>query len=564
MEFGIFDFLRLVGALGFFIYGMKVMSEGIQRVAGEGLRRLLGAMTSNRFFGILTGVLITILVQSSSATTVMTVSFVNAGLLSLTQSIGVIMGANIGTTVTGWLISIFGFKFQISAITLPIIAIGFPMLFSSRRNLKSWAEVLIGFALLFMGLDELKNSMPDLKSNPLVLNFLANYTDYGAVSLLLFIFIGTVLTIIVQSSSAAMAITLVLVNQDVIPFEMAAGILLGENIGTTVTANLAAIVGNVWAKRSARAHFIFNVFGVFWMLLAFPVFISVIEKAQPFLRELFSDDNPAEVSLAIFHTTFNLINVLLLAWFVPTIEKVVIKMVKAKPGEDELFHLEYIGSGMMGTPELSLLEAKKEVVKFGSLIRKMLSVSRKVLYEKDPKQIKKFVDKIENYENITDRIEVEIADYLLKVSEGELSSLGSLRVRGMLSIVTDMERIGDLFLQIGKNFERKQKAKAWFTPEQRQNLSEMFELVDEAFEIMLENLNHKISELDLQKANTVELKINKLRNQLRKSHLKSMEKGDYNMQSGFIYNDIFSACEKIGDHIYDINEALRENPTTVQ
>jgi len=321
-----FDFLIIIGALGFFIYGMKVMSDGIQKVAGSKMRNILSSMTSNRFLGITTGFLITALLQSSSATTVMTVSFVNAGLLSLVESIGVIMGANIGTTITAWLISILGFKIKISTIALPIIAVGFPLMFSKKSNIKAWAEVLIGFALLFMGLDELKHAVPDLKQNPGFLSFLADYADKGYFSTIIFIGVGTILTLVVQSSSAAMALTLVMCFEGYIPFELAAAMVLGENIGTTITANLAALVANVHAKRAARAHFIFNVFGVIWMIIAFPFVIELIDQYMTIymgMSPLNPEDKSATVplGLSIFHTTFNIFNVLLLVGFVPFMAK---------------------------------------------------------------------------------------------------------------------------------------------------------------------------------------------------------------------------------------------------
>jgi len=336
MGFGIFELLKLVGALGFFIYGMKVMSDGIQKVAGSKMRSILSKMTSNRFLGITTGFLITALLQSSSATTVMIVSFVNAGLLSLVESIGVIMGANIGTTITAWLISLLGFKVQISAIALPIIAIGFPMMFSSKSNIKALAEVFIGFALLFMGLDELKHAVPNLKENPEFLSFLANYANMGILSTIIFIGVGTLLTLIVQSSSAAMALTLVMCYEGYIPFELAAAMVLGENIGTTITANLAAMVGNVHAKRAARAHFIFNIFGVIWMVFSFQFFITTIDSYMVTNMDLsplnFDIDNPIAIpiGLSIFHTTFNILNVLFLVGFVPLISRIVIKMQPSK------------------------------------------------------------------------------------------------------------------------------------------------------------------------------------------------------------------------------------------
>lgn len=555
MDYSFFDFLKLIGALGFFIYGMKIMSEGIQKVAGEKLRNILSAMTSNRFIGVFTGLIITVLVQSSSATTVMTVSFVNAGLLSLAEAISVIMGANIGTTVTGWLISLFGFKVKISAFSLPIIAIAFPMMFSGKSTLKSWAEFLIGFALLFMGLEELKNAVPDIKSNPQALEFIKNYTDLGFLSLLISVGIGTILTLIVQSSSAAMALTLVMVNQGFIPFEMAAGIILGENIGTTVTANLAALVANTQAKRAARAHLLFNLIGVTWMLFLFPFFMGFIKSLEPGLGKLFNDSTPDEISLAIFHSTFNIANAFILIWFVGPIEKLVSTLVKSKD-DDEQYRLEYIGTSMMGTPELSLLEAKKEVAKFGKLTKRMMGYMEKLVNERSKKEIKQLHEKIETYEEITDRIEVEIADYLLKVSEGELSERSSIRVRSMLSIIGDLERIGDIIYQMSKSYDRKNKDKAWFTPEQRKGLNEMFDFLNEAFDIMIENLEKNYDTASLEKASDVEHRINKLRNKLRKTHLKSMENRDYNIQSGIYYADLFSSCEKIGDHLVNVSEAV--------
>ena len=382
MGFGIFELFKLVGALGFFIYGMKVMSDGIQKVAGSKMRSILSKMTSNRFLGVATGFMITALLQSSSATTVMIVSFVNAGLLTLVESIGVIMGANVGTTITAWLISLLGFKVKISAIALPIIAIGFPMMFSSKSSIKSWAEVLIGFALLFMGLDELKHAVPNLKENPEFLGFLASYADMGVFSTLLFIGVGTILTLVVQSSSAAMALTLVMCYEGYIPFELAAAMVLGENIGTTITANLAAMVGNVHAKRAARAHLIFNVFGVVWMLFAFKIFITNIDAYMINNMGLsplnFDIENPVAIplGLSIFHTTFNILNMLFLVGFVPLISRIVIKMQPSKGEMDEEFHLEHIGTGLMQTGELSVLEANKEVTKFGNIKQSSCDISK--------------------------------------------------------------------------------------------------------------------------------------------------------------------------------------------
>jgi len=562
MNFGLLESLNLLGALGFFIFGMKIMSEGIQKAAGNKLRQILSSMTRNRFLGVFTGFLITLLIQSSSATTVMVVSFANAGLLNLMESIGVIMGANIGTTVTAWLIAFFGFKIKISSFALPIIAVGFPLMFAKKSSLKSVAEVLIGFALLFLGLDALKNSVPDLNQNPEVLNFLATFTDYGILSTILFVLVGTIITIIIQSSSAAMALTLTLLYTNVITFEVAAAMVLGENIGTTITANLAAIVANVHAKRAARAHLIFNVVGVVWMILLFPFFIDLIKWMWvPFQNALSSaipdiSSSQEELQLSLFHTVFNIINTLLMVGFVPLISRVVTKMVPSKGDVDEEFHLEYIGTGMMLTTEAAILEAKKEVAKFGKLTRKMIRFIPKLLVETDKKQFKHLLARIKKYEEITDRIESEVSNYLAKVSEGELNSSASERIRSMLSIINDLERVGDVCYQMSKAIERKSEKKVWFTPEQRQNLKEMFDKVDQASELMVKHLEEDYDLVQLQKANELEKEINKLRNKIRKEHLVNIETGEYNFASGIIYNDLFSSVERLGDHIINVSEAI--------
>lgn len=565
MGFGIFELLKLIGALGFFIYGMKVMSDGIQKVAGSKMRSILSKMTSNRFLGITTGFLITALLQSSSATTVMIVSFVNAGLLSLIESIGVIMGANIGTTITAWLISLLGFKVKISAIALPIIAIGFPMMFSSKSNIKAWAEVFIGFALLFMGLEELKHAVPNLKENPEFLSFLANYADMGMASTIIFIGVGTLLTLIVQSSSAAMALTLVMCYEGYIPFELAAAMVLGENIGTTITANLAAMVGNVHAKRAARAHFIFNIFGVIWMIFAFQFFITTIDNYMMDNMSLsplnFDIDNPIAIpiGLSIFHITFNILNVLMLVGFVPLISKIVIKMQPSKGEVDEEFHLEHIGTGLMQTTELSILEANKEVAKFGKIIAKLFGFIPELLKEKNDKKFRALMARIRKYEDITDRMEVEIADYLAKASQGELSVEASVKVRSMISMINDMERIGDICYQMSISVERKDEQKAQFMDEPTASLEEMIAEVTKALQVMNNNLNTNYSQVILTEADEVEIVINKLRNKLRKKYLEKIEKGEVKIQTAMIYNNLIHSLEKVGDHIFNISEAIVGN-----
>ncbi len=542
------------------------MSEGIQRLAGNRLRELLAALTSNRLTGVLTGFGTTALIQSSSATTVMVVSFVNAGLLSLKQAISVIMGANIGTTVTAVLITMFGFsKFSLSSWAIPIIAIAFPLMFSSNDRTKNFSEFLIGFAILFMGLDALKHSVPDVNQIQGIHEFIGSLNEYGFLSLIIFILIGTLLTIIVQSSSAAIALTLTLCAKGIIGFENAAAIVLGENIGTTVTANLAALVGNVHAKRAARAHLLFNLMGVFWMIFAFPFFINLIDD---FMLG-FTGNSPLNVSstspnhietvnwgLTLFHISFNVVNTFIFVWFVDIIENVVTKMVTIKNKIDREYHLEYIDKGLMGTPELSILEARKEVAKFGELTQRMMGFLTDLFTAKEPKRIEKRLKKIQKYEDITDRIEIEIADYLLKVSEGELSETSSRRLRSMLSIINELERIGDVLFQMSKNLEKKIESKTWFTPEQRNMLIHMFELIDKAFTIMNGNLDKDYNKINMDEANDLEKEIRGFSDQIRVEHLKSIENGDYNIRSGLIYTELFTACEKLRDHIHNINESI--------
>ena len=556
MQYGLFEILNLLGALGFFIYGMKVMSEGIQKVAGAKMRSILSSMTSNRFKGVFTGFTITSLVQSSSATTVLVVSFVNAGLLSLTESIGVIMGANIGTTITAWLISIVGFKVKIAGYALPIIAFGFPLMFFNRDKPKFWGEVLVGFALLFMGLALLKDSVPDLKTNPEILEFLSSYTDLGYLSILLFVGIGTVVTVVVQSSSAAMALTLVMANNGWIPFELAAAMVLGENIGTTITANLAALVGNVHAKRAALSHLIFNIFGVIWILVLIRPALNLVNwylvsdgGASPF-----ETATSIPVALSLFHSGFNILNTLLLIWFVNFIAKTVTKAIKVT-GDDE-FQLEYISTGMMSTAELSIEEARKETVRMGKITQKMSKQFQNLISEGKPKKQKKLLKKIRDYEVMTDRMEYEISEYLMKVStSGTLSSKSTLRVANLLSAVNDLERIGDLFFQMSRDVERILKSEKKFKNKQVKNLESMMVLVDEALYIMISNLN-SVKDITLVSAMQKESEINSFRNLLRKNLTKDIEKDKYDPQRDGWYKDLFHLCEKVGDHVINVSEAM--------
>ncbi len=547
----------LLGALGLFIYGMKTMSEGIQKAAGEKLRQILGSMTSNRFKGILTGFITTSIVQSSSATTVMVVSFVNAGLLNLRQSIGVIMGANVGTTVTAWLVAFLGFSISMSDYSLPIFLVAIILIFSQKNMLRSWGEMLAGFALLFIGLEMLKNGVPDVKGSVDQLQFLQDLSNHGILSVILFVVIGTIITIVVQSSSAAMAVTILLCERGIIPFEMAAGMVLGENIGTTITANLAAIVGNVHAKRAARAHFIFNVFGVIWMVCIFPVYMGWIDQLvsmnypSPVLNQ-----SSRPIALAYFHTGFNIINVLLLVWFVPLIARIVTRMVPSRGVKDEEFHLDYIKAGILSTPELFILEAKKEVAKFGRITSRMSDFFKDLMFENDKKEKNVLYEKLQKYEEITDRVEIEISKYLSECAEYELSHDSTMKVRGMLAITNDLERIGDIFYQMSLTYKRKEDEKIWFTPEQRDAVKQMLLLVDDAFAIMVNNLLLEEGLVKMDKAAAKEIEINQLRDRLRAEHLANIEKQEYNVKSGIIYSDLVYSCEKVGDHIINVTEAL--------
>lgn len=562
LSWGLMRILIMIGSLGLFIYGMKVMSEGLQQAAGGRLRGMLGSITSNRVKGVLTGFGITALVQSSSVTTVMTVSFVNAGLLTLTQSAGIMMGANIGTTITGWLINLFGFKISLSAYSFMFIAFGAPLLFFGKSKLKSWSGVIIGFALLFMGLGALKEAVPTLDQNSPLVQFFIEYQGIPVVSTLLFVALGAIATVVIQSSSAAMALTMTMVAADIIPFEVACAMILGENIGTTITAELASTIGNVHAKRSARIHSLFNIIGVTWMVIVYPLFISALIYFQ---NDVFNMGDPVNdvgarnTGLAMFHTAFNFINVLLLIWFVPRLVKIAEKSVKSKGGSDEEFRLDYIGSQGMVPPELAILEAKKEVAKFGKITARMNGFTKKLLFVQEHKKKDKLYSKIQKYEEITDRVEVEVADFLGNVAGSEMSDTASARMHAMNSITNDLERIGDIFYQMSKQMERKDGLKMWFTPDQRNNLNEMLNLIDEAFEVMNENLAMDYGQVTMESALEIEDKINGMRNKLRKSHYKNMETDAYNKKAGLIYNDLFSSLEKVGDHIINVSEAIVES-----
>ena len=599
MDYTFFDFLKLIGSLGLFLYGMKIMSEGLQKMAGEQLRNILAVMTKNRVMGVLTGVLITALIQSSSATTVMVVSFVNAGLLTLSQSIGVIMGANIGTTVTAWMITLFGFgKFSISVISIPLLGIGLPLIFSAKSKRKSLGEFIFGFAFLFLGLDYLKESMPDFQNNPEVLLFVSKFANMGFLSTLIFLFIGTVLTIIVQSSSATVAITLIMCSRGWIGFESAAAMILGENIGTTVTAILASMSGNVSAKRAACSHILFNVLGVIWMLVVFNYFVDMVaglvknvwsvnpSDMSGFMATISPEDfslitsTPAadlspgliakqqlyhtyELStsygLSLFHTMFNLTNVFLMIWFVNTYEKICKWVIKPKIEEEgEDFQLQYISTGMLSTAELSILQAEKEMELYARHTRKMLSMVQDIAIIKDESKFLKVFARIEKYEGISDRMEVEIGSYLGKVAEGKLSNYSKEKIRAILRGVTEIESVADSCHNIARHYKRKVNANVTFPVTLEENVSSMIELLEKAFDKMEHVIKMQdVTETDMGDSRKYESRINEMRNMLKRRNMEDVNNNIYPYQTGVYYMDIVTEYEKMGDYIFNVIESVK-------
>lgn len=556
--------LQLAGSLGIFLYGMKLMSEGLQKVAGDRMRSILAAMTKNNLTRVLTGLLVTAVIQSSSATTVMIVSFVNAGLLTLAQSVGVIMGANIGTTITAWLISIVGFKFDISAAAIPLIGIGLPFLFSKKGNRKSIGEFILGFALLFMGLNFLKDSVPKIEPGSPMLEFIAGFSGSGMVPVLIFVLIGTVLTMVIQSSSATMALTLIMCSNGWIPFELAAAMVLGENIGTTITANIAASVANISAKRAARSHLIFNVFGVIWVLLVFHPFVNLID----YILVQFKAGSPLlqiaaiPFGLSLFHTMFNVSNTIILIGFTPYIVKLSTIMVKTKKSdEEEIFRLQYIERGILSTSELSLYQAKQEIEVYVKRTKKMFGLVKELLKETREKEFAEQYKRIVKYEEISDNTEVEIAAYLAKISEGDLSEESGKRLQGMYKMIDNIESIADSVQKIARNLENKRAAGVYFEPEMRDKIMQMFALVDRAFDVMIENTNNgytKIHDEHMAVAYGAEDEINELRTSLIEEHIKAIELGYYKYNAGVFYSNIISDAEHLGDFIINVSEDIYE------
>jgi len=573
----------LLGALGMFLYGMNMMSSGLQKAAGSRLRNFLSAMTSNPFKGVLTGLGITSVIQSSSATTVMVVSFVNAGLLTLAQAISVIMGANIGTTVTAWLVAWLGFKADISILAVPLMALGFILSISKKDQRRNISELIIGFSLLFLGLSLMKNSVPDLSSNPEVLSFIQGWQGHGFASVLIFLVFGTILTLVLQSSSATMALTLIMLNMGWIRFDMACAMVLGENIGTTITANIAAAVGNTSAKRAALAHTVFNVFGVIWALISFPYFLKligliteaifgvpnpagadfavVVEKAADGTPIQTDSQTSALYGLSMLHTLFNTINTCILIWFIPFIEKLVCMVIKGSHNKEEnAFRLKYIEAGPIATPELATEQAFNEIIHFAQISKNGLGYVRSAIRATDEDKFEEFREKLVKYEEISDRIEYEIASFLNAVSTGDISEETSSRLKAMYKIIGEMESLGDSGESISRILSRRNIHKKTFDEETLRNLNNMTDAVENAYDAMIANLTSAYSGVlvEISNAYNAEDRINNLRNNLRDTEIESIESNRKNYQTSVYYMDIVSELEKMGDFMINISQTLEK------
>ena len=566
--------LTLLGALGMFLYGMNLMSAGLQKAAGSKMRGMLTAMTSNPFKGVLTGLGITSVIQSSSATTVMTVGFVNAGLLTLSQAVGVIMGANIGTTVTAWLVSLLGFKADISLFAVPLMAVGFILSLSKSDKRRHISELIVGFSLLFLGLSLMKESVPDLKETPEVLAFIQNWTSYGFGSVLIFLVFGTVLTLVLQSSSATMALTLIMVNMGWIPFEMGAAMVLGENIGTTITANIAAAVGNANARRAAMAHTLFNVFGVCWALALFRPFLMLVGTVITWLGlpnpmdivhsseiAMTADESMSTLyGVSMLHTLFNTFNTAILIWFVPVIVKIVERVIKDKKSDKEdTVKLKFIDAGPLSTAELAIGQARNEVIHFAEISRNGLGYIRQLVNAKSDKEFDQMCGKLVKYEEISDRIEYEIAQFLNALPEDSISEDTRTEAKRMYKIIGELESLGDSGEAVSRILTRRNSHQQKFSAEQVANIEKMLDRVDHAYEVMIENLKAEHFEsIDLRLATDCEIEINELRNTLREEEIYRIDRGEGDYRNSVYYLDTVSEIERMGDFIINISQALEK------
>lgn len=560
MDNTIFTVLKLLGSLALLMYGMKVMSEGLQKLTGDRLRNILGAMTTNRFTGLLTGAFVTAAVQSSTATTVMTVSFVNAGLLTLTQAISVIMGANIGTTITAWIMSIFGFQFNMTNVIYPLFALSLPLIFSKKSGRKSFGEFIFGFAFMFLGLTTLReNAMHmDLEHNQAIISFITSCKEWGMFSVLLFLLVGSIITMAVQSSAAVMAITLILCSSGVLDLYLGIALVMGENIGTTVTSNIAALTGNAQARRAAFAHFIFNFFGIVWVLCIFHPFIDVVKDIVNYIAPNTPKEIAITYTLSAFHTAFNICNVLILIWFIKPIERLVCFVIKSKP-EDEEYRLHYITGGLLSTAELSILQANKEISLFAERTTRMFNMVKDAFYEKDEEAFMKTYNRIEKYENISDHMEIEIANYLTLVAEGRLSSESKEEIRIMLRAVSEIESIADSCNNLARTIKHRNEGKSVFTDKQNHSIDRIFEMVTKALQQMNSILKKpELTHDDINPSYNIENEINNYRNLLKQHNVEDINNKEYQYQDGVYYMDIVSEAEKLGDYVLNVVQAVIE------
>ncbi|MBD5250519.1 MAG: Na/Pi cotransporter family protein [Barnesiella sp.] len=598
MSYSFLDFMCLLGSVGLFLYGMKVMSEGLQKAAGDRLRNILSAMTRNRFTGLITGILITALIQSSSASTVMVVSFVNAGLMSLAQSMAVIFGANVGTTFTAWVIALFGFKVNISAFVLPLIGISIPLLFTSSSRNKSIGEFFIGFAFLFMGLDMISTYVPDLQSNPEMFEFLQRYTSMGYWSVLIFLFVGIVLTMVIQSSAATFAITLIMCSKGWIGFDLSCALVLGSNIGTTITPLMASMGGNVAAKRTAMGHLLFNMLGTLWTLAIFYPFVELtewlteafgqgdpaalqsyvnsIEQSDPEIyNHLFDNSLPVahpvvakvaamqqsvSIGLSVFHTVFNIINLLIMIWFTGLYVKIVERLIPSKHKEDEEFQLKFISGGLMNAAELNISQAEKEIVVYAQRVQRMVGMSQNLVHTKEGSEdFSHQFSRIEKYEEISDRMELEIAGYLNRVVEGRLSNEGKHRIASLLRIVSEIESIADSCYGVAKIMMRKQENHVKFSEEIYTNVDSMFISVEASMTNMILLLGdiENVRQKDLITSYNLERETNNLRNQFRADNMENINEHRYEYQAGIYYMDIIGTLEKTGDYVINVVDEIK-------
>lgn len=587
MDYTVLDFLSLLGAVCLFLYGMKVMSEGLQKVAGDRLRNILGAMTRNRVTGVLTGILITALIQSSSASTVMVVSFVNAGLMSLAQSMAVIFGANVGTTVTTWIISAFSFEINISTYTIVLLAVAVPLMFMKKGGYKSLGEFIVGFCFLFMGLDLISTYVPNLEENPQMLAFLQDYTQMGIVSVLTFFSVGIILTMVVQSSAATFAITLIMCSQGWISFTLGCAVILGGNIGTTITPILASLSGNLAARRTAMGHVLFNVVGSIIVLLVFYPFVHLvgditdacmgldpcdIDRAQELAmsgktlldeagREISFDQKTVAFGLAMFPTVFNAANLLVMIWFTRLYVKAVCWLMPARHRDtEEEFTLKYIGRGLLGTSELNLAQAQKEIVVYGERVQRMIGMAETLVgSDPDSQEYLDNLNRIEKYEEISDHMELEIGMFLNKVAEGRLSPEGKKETAAMLRIISEIESIADSCLNVSKTLRRKNQAKVNFDQWIQAQIAGMFRIVDAAMDNMLALLREMDApdEARVIEAYNREREINNYRNRLRDDNISNINDHKYNYQEGIFFMDLISEAEKLGDYILNVVEGVK-------